>query len=114
MEDDALLWEEVDAVDNYIYILNVRFAGDINYEKMWMRESEFQDSKYDFAASGGKCSAAWNPRLYGNWKNQNVYSQDGDDLEITVSDNGAGMTQEMIRSVMAGHEIMERTVILQV
>ena len=33
MEDDALLWEEVDAVDNYIYILNVRFAGDINYEK---------------------------------------------------------------------------------
>ena len=29
-------------------------------------------------------------------------SKDGDDLEITVSDNGAGMTQEMIRSVMAG------------
>ena len=28
--------------------------------------------------------------------------KDGDDLEITVSDNGAGMTQEMIRSVMAG------------
>ena len=26
MEDDALLWEEVDAVDNYIYILNVRFV----------------------------------------------------------------------------------------
>ena len=28
--------------------------------------------------------------------------KDGNDLEITVSDNGAGMTQEMIRSVMAG------------
>ena len=28
--------------------------------------------------------------------------KDGDDLEITVSDNGAGMTQEMIQSVMAG------------
>ena len=40
MEDDALLWEEVDAVDNYIYILNVRFAGDINYEKDVDEESE--------------------------------------------------------------------------
>ena len=28
--------------------------------------------------------------------------KDGDDLEIIVSDNGAGMTQEMIQSVMAG------------
>ena len=26
MEEDAMLWEEVEAVDNYIYILNVRFA----------------------------------------------------------------------------------------
>ena len=33
MEEDAMLWEEVEAVDNYIYILNVRFAGDITYIK---------------------------------------------------------------------------------
>ena len=31
MEEDAMLWEEIEAVDNYIYILNVRFAGDIVY-----------------------------------------------------------------------------------
>lgn len=75
MEDDALLWEEVDAVDNYIYILNVRFAGDTIMKKMWMRESGISGSKHDFAASGGKCRAAWNSRLYGNWENQNVHSQ---------------------------------------
>lgn len=30
----ALLEEELEAVDNYVYILNVRFAGDIHFEKM--------------------------------------------------------------------------------
>ena len=33
MEEDANLYEEIEAVDNYIYILNVRFAGDLCYEK---------------------------------------------------------------------------------
>ena len=32
-EGDASLLEEIEAVDNYIYILNVRFAGSIRYEK---------------------------------------------------------------------------------
>ena len=75
MEDDALLWEEVDAVDNYIYILNVRFAGDINYEK------DVDEGIGNFRIPSmilqplGKCRAAWNSRLYGNWENQNVHSQ---------------------------------------
>ena len=50
MEDDAMLWEEVDAVDNY---------------KMSIHKAD-------------------------------------DEREITVSDNGAGMTEEMIRAVMNG------------
>ena len=33
MDGDATLQEEIQAVDNYIYILNVRYAGDITYEK---------------------------------------------------------------------------------
>ena len=32
-EEDATLEEELEAVDNYIYILNVRFAGDIHFSK---------------------------------------------------------------------------------
>ena len=30
---DASLSEEIEAVENYVYILNVRFAGDIHYTK---------------------------------------------------------------------------------
>ena len=33
MSEDTTLGEEIEAVDNYIYILNVRFAGDIHYTK---------------------------------------------------------------------------------
>ena len=33
MDGDATLQEEIQAVDNYIYILNVRYAGDITYEE---------------------------------------------------------------------------------
>ncbi|MCC8067232.1 MAG: histidine kinase, partial [Clostridiales bacterium] len=33
MSGDATLSEEIQSVDNYIYILNVRFAGDITYQK---------------------------------------------------------------------------------
>ncbi len=33
MSGDATLDEEIQSVDNYIYILNVRFAGDITYQK---------------------------------------------------------------------------------
>ena len=32
-QEDATLGEELEAVDNYIYILNVRFAGDIHFSK---------------------------------------------------------------------------------
>ena len=104
MEDDALLWEEVDAVDNYIYILNVRFAGDINYEKdvdegignfripsmilQPLVENAVQHGIHDCMETG--------------WIRMEIHLKD-DRLDITVSDNGAGMTEEMINKVMSGH-----------
>ena len=103
MEDDALLWEEVEAVDNYIYILNVRFAGDIHYEKdvdegigdvripsmilQPLVENAIQHGIHD-CMENGKVRMSIH-------RGVNV-------LEITVSDNGAGMTAEMIDKVMAG------------
>ena len=103
MEDDALLWEEVDAVDNYIYILNVRFAGDIHYEKdvdegigdfripsmilQPLVENAVQHGIHDCMETG---------------KIRMSIHKDGGNLEITVSDNGAGMTAQMIDAVMAG------------
>ena len=35
-EETSTLGEEIEAVDNYVYILNVRFAGDIHFEKKIM------------------------------------------------------------------------------
>ena len=103
MEDDAMLWEEVDAVDNYIYILNVRFAGDITYIKdveegigdfripsmilQPLVENAVQHGIHDCMETGQI--------------KMSIHKAD-DELEITVSDNGAGMTEEMIRAVMNG------------
>ena len=105
MEDDAMLFEEVEAVDNYIYILNVRFAGDIHYEKdvdegigdfripsmilQPLVENAVQHGIHDCMETG---------------KIKMSIHKAGEDLEITVSDNGAGMTPEMIQSVMAGRD----------
>ena len=35
-DQDASLEEEIHLVDNYVYILNVRFAGEIHLRRMWM------------------------------------------------------------------------------
>ena len=104
MEEDAMLWEEIEAVDNYIYILNVRFAGDITYIKdvdenieniripsmilQPLVENAVQHGIHDCMETG--------------WIRMEIHLKD-DRLEITVSDNGAGMTEEMIDKVMSGH-----------
>ena len=104
MEEDAMLWEEIEAVDNYIYILNVRFAGDITYIKdvdedieniripsmilQPLVENAVQHGIHDCMETGWIC--------------MEIHLK-GEQLEITVSDNGAGMTEEMIKKVMSGH-----------
>ena len=100
---DAMLWEEVDAVDNYIYILNVRFAGDITFIK------EVDEGIGEFRIP----SMILQP-LVENAVQHGIHDcmetgqikmsihKEGSNLEITVSDNGAGMTPEMIQVVMTG------------
>lgn len=103
MEEDAMLWEEIGAVDNYIYILNVRFAGDITYIKevdegieniripsmilQPLVENAVQHGIHDCMETG--------------WIRMEIH-RNGKMLDVTVSDNGAGMTEEMIARVMAG------------
>ena len=97
MEEDAMLWEEIGAVDNYIYILNVRFAGDITYIKevdegidniripsmilQPLVENAVQHGIHDCMETG--------------WIRMEIH-RNGEMLDVTVSDNGAGMTEEMI------------------
>lgn len=103
MEDDALLWEEVDAVDNYIYILNVRFAGDITFVK-----------EVDEGIGAFRIPSMILQPLVENAVQHGIHDcmeegqikmsihKDGKNLLITVWDNGAGMTEDMILSVMEG------------
>ena len=108
MEDDAMLREEVDAVDNYIYILNVRFAGDITYIKdvdngigdfripsmilQPLVENAVQHGIHDCMETGRIVMSIH--------RNQDM-------IDITVSDNGAGMTEEMIAKVMEGRAVQD-------
>ena len=103
MEDDALLWEEVDAVDNYIYILNVRFAGDINYEK------DVDEGIGNFRIPSMILQPLVENALYHGIKNKRGKGMiriegelDGEDCILLITDNGKGMTPERLEQVRKG------------
>ncbi len=111
MGDDATLREEIESVDNYIYILNVRYAGDITYQKeiaadisgirvpsMILQpivENAVQHGIRDCMEDG--CITL------------TVEETETQTLEITVSDNGIGMTQEKIQEILAGQFTPDET-----
>ena len=108
---DASLREELNSVDNYIYILNVRFAGDIHYEmqvedgididiirmpSMILQpivENAVQHGIHDDHENG---IISLSVEMVGPDENEAGLPC----VRVTVSDNGAGMTREQIRSIM--------------
>ena len=58
-DQDASLEEEIHLVDNYVYILNVRFAGEIHFTKDV--DAGCKSSQHDSSAAGGECGQLWNP-----------------------------------------------------
>ncbi|MDD3219550.1 MAG: histidine kinase [Lachnospiraceae bacterium] len=103
MSDDATLGEEVESVDNYIYILNVRFAGDIHFSKNV--DSALLFKKIPSMIIQPIVENAVN---YGirdiEWEGVIVLSifQENDYIRICVQDNGKGMSKERIQEVYAG------------
>ena len=102
MEDDAMLFEEVEAVDNYIYILNVRFAGDIHYEKDvdegigdFRIPSMILQPVVENAVNHGIRNIDWEGHIDLSVEKWN------DHIEISVRDNGLGMTGEQIQRVLS-------------
>ena len=101
------LREEMNLVDNYIYILNVRFSGEIYYEK------EIGDSvgeKLDEIMLPGMIlqPVIENSVNYGirniDWQGLitlKVYETDKD-ICIEINDNGIGISQEKIEQIMTG------------
>ena len=108
MEEDAMLWEEIEAVDNYIYILNVRFAGDIVYIREIDEDIEniripsmILQPLVENAVQHGIHDCMETGRIVMSiHRNQDM-------IDITVSDNGAGMTEEMIAKVMEGRAVQD-------
>lgn len=102
-EEDATLGEELEAVDNYIYILNVRFAGDIHFSKAV--DADVEDVRIpsmilqpvvENAVNHGIRNIEWEGHIHlevRKYKNC---------IEISVRDNGQGMTREQIRNVLSG------------
>lgn len=106
-DQPVTLGEEIRLVDNYVYILNVRFAGEILFEK------DVDESLHTIPVPGMILQPlVENAVNYGirniDWKGriELTVCRRGDRISISVWDNGAGMTKERIAQVLSG-EIVE-------
>ncbi len=108
--EDATIREEVGTVENYIYILNVRFAGDIHYE------SSLEEDALDYsmpsmtlqplvenAVTHGIRNISWPGNIRLSVKNQE------DAIEIRIDDNGKGIEKEKLKRIQEGARIQEDT-----
>ena len=103
-QEDATLGEELEAVDNYIYILNVRFAGDIHFSKEVDESLEnvrmpsmILQPVVENAVNHGIRDIEWEGKI------RLTVTGDADYIRISVKDNGKGMTQEQIEGVLSGN-----------
>lgn len=104
-EQDATLQEEIRLVDNYIYIMNVRFAGEIRYTE------EIDESLLGIRVPSMLLQPLVENAINHGIRNLDrqgrielsVYREDGKAC-ISVWDNGAGMTAERIQEVLYGED----------
>ncbi|WP_331654621.1 histidine kinase [Anaerosporobacter sp.] len=103
--ETVTLEEEIESVDNYIYILNVRFSGDICYEKRIKEEMKEQLSRIQIPSMILQ-PLVENSVNYGirniDWQGLialSVYEKNGY-VCISVKDNGIGISEDMICKIM--------------
>lgn len=108
MDQDTTLREELDLVDNYIYILNVRFSGDIHYDRqiderylnVYMPGMVIQPLIENAVNHGIR-------EMEGEGRIQlSVYGH-GDLICIKVTDNGKGIDPETAEKIMRGESVHE-------
>ena len=103
IDRDATIEEEINLVDRYIYILNVRFTGEISYEKI-IDESVIRTKVpsmilqpiVENAVNYGIRDIDWNGKI-----TLKVYSEDNN-VCLSVKDNGIGMEQSKIDKILSG------------
>lgn len=102
-QDEVTLSEEISLVDTYIYILNVRFAGDIHFSK------EIDETLLNVKLPGMTLQPiVENSVNYGirniDWEGEiklRVYRQDNT-VCISIKDNGVGIPQDKIDKILSG------------
>ncbi len=102
-QDEVTLGEEIRLVDTYIYILNVRFAGDIHYEK------EIDETLLNVKLPGMTLQPiVENSVNYGirniDWEGKislRVYRQE-DTVCISIKDNGVGIEKDKLDRILSG------------
>ena len=108
IDNDASIAEEVALVDKYVYILNVRFTGEIHYSKQI--DEEVTDTKVPSMILQPLVENAVN---YGirdiDWEGHidlKVYKENGN-VMLSVKDNGIGMSREQIDRILSGEAVGE-------
>lgn len=109
INEDATLADEIRLVDHYIYILNVRFAGDIHYKKEIepglenvLVPSMILQPLVENAVQYGIRGVEWE-----GWVTLRIWQEAGT-VYIEVADNGRGMSQELIERVLRGENVKNR------
>lgn len=102
--EDASLEEELTAVDNYIYILNVRFSGDIHFTKVV--DARLMDCRVPSMILQPIVENAVNHGIRNiDWEGKILLEITGteDMIHIRIKDNGKGMSRERICEVLSGN-----------
>ncbi len=101
--EESTLEKEIELVDNYIYILNVRFSGAIFFEKRC--EEELLSIKLPDMVLQPIVENAVNHGIRNvEYPGRIVLSVtgEGENVRVSVADNGVGMSPERIAEVMNG------------
>ncbi|MBQ6575503.1 MAG: sensor histidine kinase [Lachnospiraceae bacterium] len=108
IDNDASIAEEIALVDKYVYILNVRFTGEIHYSKDIDEEvtevrvpSMILQPIVENAVNYGIRDIDWEGHI-----DLKVYRQNSDVL-LSIRDNGIGMSQDKIDRILSGEAVGE-------
>ena len=103
--DIVTIREELELVDHYIYILNVRFSGDIHYQKDISEEllecsmpSMILQPIVENCVNHGIREMNGEGRIW-----LKVFRDGGDTVGISIRDNGIGMDQDTIEKILSGN-----------
>ena len=103
IDNDASIAEEIALVDRYVYILNVRFTGEIHYSKDVEEEvtevrvpSMILQPIVENAVNYGIRDIDWEGHI-----DLKVYKENGNVL-LSIKDNGIGMSREQIERILSG------------